>query len=422
VGLTIDVAANTREAQRGVKDLSTAFDGVADALDDVANDAEKGGDRVERSFRDMARAAKDAGRDGASGVGKLDDALDKAERQAKRTERAVDDIGDAKGFGKMKDAAQEVTQEVGQNLGEAVSSVRGNLADLGQVGQDTLGGLAATIAGTGPGGIAGAAALAAGAVGLGLVTAELTKQQEEAEQLRERLSNAYKEAAESGAQYLDTAAIISNASDLMFNKDRADEWKNVQSDANKLGLDLNTVIRANAGDLDSQRDVQERINALIQDENSYHAQGSTNAKTLNGDVSDMARRWKDVTVATDEAKSKADQLRSVTSDMLMGLVNSASDAQAGVDELGNRLVTFRGEHGEEKVFINAQTGEATRAVDQFRGDADGVIDHVNGRDIVLQARAAVDQAQRDINRYISDNDGRSFTVYGRVKVDSGAMP
>lgn len=403
----IAIAADTQAFDQGIRD------GVIKPLD-----------KAEEALKDLGDAAGDAGRDGARGVDRLEEALKDAQRQAKRTEDAVDDIGTGgkKGFGKLGEAAGEVSQEIGQNLGEAVSSVRGNLADLGQVGQDTLGGLAATLAGSGPGGLVAAAGVAAGAVGLGLITAELEKQQEQAERLRERLSNAYRDAAESGSQYLDTAALISNASDLMFNKDRAEEWKNVQSDANKLGLDLNTAIRANAGDLDSQREVQERINALVQDENSYHAQGTTNAKTLNNDVAEVARRWKDVTDATNEAAGNADQLRSVTSDMLLGFINSASDAQSEVDDLGNKLITFRGEHGEEKVFINAQTGEATSAIDAFRGDADGVIDHVNGRDVVIRARADASQAQRDLDDWVVRNNGTEIWVRGRVKIDSGAMP
>lgn len=378
----IAIAADAKQFDQGIRD------GVIKPLE-----------KAEDALEDLADAADDAGRDGSRGLDRLENALEDARREAKRTEDAVDDIGAGgkRGFGKLSEGAQEVTQEIGQNLGEAVSSVRDNLGDLGQVGQDTLGGLAATLAGSGPGGLIGAAGLAAGAVGLGLVTAELQKQQEEADEMRARLSAAYQGAAEDGKRFIDTQTIIADGLDLIFNPDRAEEYKRVLSDASQLGLDRSVVIAANTGDLKAQQTVQAQINRLLEDAGSYEATGATNRKTLKGDIADIRDRWKEVVATTEEYAEKTVTANTYTSDMLLGLVKSAGTASEEVDALNNKLVTIQTENGEMKVFIDAETGQATQNIDKFKGDADGVIDSVNARDVVINAKTAgLDQVRVDL--------------------------
>lgn len=399
----IAIAADAKGFDQGIRD------GVIKPLE-----------KAEDALEDLADAADDAGREGSRGIDRLDDALKDAQRQAKKTEDAVDDIGEGgkRGFGKMSEGVKEVSQEMGQNFGEAVSSIRGDLSDLGQVGQDTLGGLAATMAGSGPGGLIGAAALGAGAIGLGLVTAELQKQQEEADKMRERISAAYQGAAEDGKRFIDTQAIIADGMDLIFNPDRAEEYKRVLEDATKLGLDRATVISANTGDLEAQADVQEQINRLLEDSNSYELTGSTNKKTLKNDVADIRDRWQEVVKTTQEYADKTVAANDYTSTMLLGLIDTAGTAQEEVDALNNKLVTIQTENGEVQVFIDAKTGQATQNLDKFKGDADGVIDSVNGKEVVLKARTATDEARREVDRFIASVDGKSFKIRGRV-VTSG---
>lgn len=375
--IEIGIASETKAFRQGVESgIIAPLEDAEKALDDLGRS--RGPEQLEKSIRDAQDETKDLKKE----VAKTADAI---ERDFKDSYRSAGKSAQD-GMGKARDATKEVTQEVGQNLGEAVSSIRGDLSDLGQVGQDTLGGLAASLAGAGPGGLLGAAALAAGAVGLGAITAELQRQQEEADRMRERISGAYQQAAEDGQRFIDTQAMIADASDLMFNTDRAEEYKRVQGDTAKLGLDLSTVIRANSGDLDAQAEIQDRINALLQDANSYELVGTTNKKQLKGDVADLRDRWADVNKTTQEYADKASTLRDVSSDMLLGAVQSAQDAQVEIDALGNKLVTFQDEHGEQKVFIDAQTGEATSKLDRFKGDVDGKIDQLNGRDVVLSVR------------------------------------
>lgn len=323
MALSLDILANTRQAQAQVSDLGESLDDVADALDDVARDAQDSGRKTERALEGIGDAADDAGRDGEKGMQRLEDAAedvgqefdkagDKLERtfsemvdDAKAAERAVGDVGDngGKSFRKLGDKGSEVADELRANLGETFSSFRGDLEDLPQIAQDTLGGLAGSGA---LGGIAGLAATAAGAAGLGLITAEMQRQTEEAEKLRERLSGAYSEAAEEGRNYISTAQIVAEAHDLAFNADRADEWKRLQEDAHTLALDTSTLVAANAGEASAQAEVQERINALLEDENSYYTTMKDGVVLLKDEVGAVRDRW---TTVIDETKNQQQRVR-----------------------------------------------------------------------------------------------------------------
>lgn len=415
--IKIDFLANVRNFLRGTDDADAALDDVADSLDDMADAAKKGGrdaeravEKLEDGFRDAARRAKDLGEAGKD-----------AGRDVKR---GMDDAaGD--GFGKLGEAASEVTQEVGQNLGEAVSSVRGNLADLGQVGQDTLGGLAATLAGTGPAGIAGAAALAAGAVGLGLVTAELEKQQAHTAQLKQYFSEAWKAAVQGGRDYIDQATVIGEMQDIMFNPDRAEEYKKIQADANKLGLDRNTLLRAAAGDQTAYNVVMGRSSDLYTDQEKAlqkvidrgaERQDSERIGILNemDDLDKLNGRWQEYGDINSDNKQKARDAAQATSDYLLDAVSKASSATRAVDDFGNMLITLP--DGQE-VVIEAKTGQATSDVSKFKTDTDGVIDSVNGREVVLKTRTEVDRSQYDA--FVRELHNSTIKIKGRIVTTPG---
>lgn len=330
-------------------------------------------EEAEDALKRLGDAGGDAGADGARGLDRLEDALKDAQRQSEKTERSVEDIGGAggKSFGKFNGAAQEVTQEIGANLSEAVSSVRGNLADLGQVGQDTLGGLAGTLAGAGPAGIVGAAALAAGAVGLGLVTAQLQTQQEEADLLKERLSEAYRSAAEAGRSYIDTATIIKDTQDLMYNPDRAAEYSRVLDTQKQTGLDLNTIYKANAGDLEAIRIVQSRVTELVDEQ--VEKLSKSGGGNISRELQDVEDHWRAVGSAADESDEKAKDAAKATSALLMQAARDAGTATEEVDEFGNRLLTLP---TGQQILISADTGLATDKVDTFKEDVDGIEDTI----------------------------------------------
>lgn len=392
-------------------------DDIKDALRDMGLSAKQ----AERAVENVGDEFKETGREGERASDKLEDALRDVQRQSEKTERSVDDIG-GKGFGKLREGAQEVTQEVGQNLGEAVSSVRGDLSDLGQVGQDTLGGLAATLAGTGPAGIAGAAALAAGAVGLGLVTAEIENQNERVQALREYFSQAWQEAVAGGKEYIDTATVIGEMNDIIFNPDRVEEYKRIQEDANKLGLDRQTLLQAAAGDQESLNIVTERTNELVEEQNRL-VTDSDDIRTKGRGPKEAAAaqeldalnqindRWRQYGEINDENRQKAKDAAAYTSQYLLETISNAESATRAVDDFGNVLITLP--DGRE-ILIDAKTGQATEDVSRFKTDTDGKIDALNNRDIVLSV--ATGDALRTAQNAIDQISQMTATI--KVRADA----
>lgn len=370
--IEIPIASETGAFEKGMK--SGVIEPVKDAEKALKNLAEvRGPDQLENDLRDAQRQTSKLADETSRTAAAIEKDFKRAYREAKEGADSVGDSGRA-GFGKVREGAQEVTQEIGSNLGEAVSSIRGDMSDLGQVGQDTLGGLAATLASAGPAGIAGAAALAAGAVGLGLVTAELEKQGEQADRLRDRLAGAYQEAAQEGRRYLDVSQYIAEAQDLMFNTERADEWKQIQEDANTLGMDVGDVIRANAGDLEQQQRVQERINALLDEAQSKSGAGDGLANILRSaadselavkGLEKVSDRWDDINAVTEENARKTEIANDVVSGYYQEAIRKAGLAEAATDQFGNKLYELP---DGKQVVVEADTGRATDDVSRFKGD------------------------------------------------------
>lgn len=369
---------------RGPMALEESLKDAQDASEKLADETKRTADAIEREYRDSYRKMRQA------------------------SENAID--GGRAGMSRLRDGAQEVTQEVGQNLGEAVSSIRGDLTDLGQVGQDTLGGLAATLASTGPAGIAGAAVLAAGAVGLGAVTAELQKQQEGADKFRDRISDVYRSAAEDGRTFIDEQSKISAALDILFDPERADDLKQAQEDSARLGIDLSRILAAQTGDMGALSEVQSAIAAVQQ----KALQNTNLAERWDADLTDLYGRWESIGQVTDENARKAVTARQITSDYLLDAIAKADTATEEVDEFGNRLIHLP--DGKD-IIIDAKTGQASENLAKFKGDADGVIDHVNGRAVVIKARVDTSDADRSLIRFI--NQGRQIKIGSRIVGPAG---
>ena len=356
--IEIALASETKAFRQGIE--SGVIKPLEDAIKELRElgDAD-GADRLEASLKEAQRATEKLADETKITATKIE----REYRDAYRSARQASDDG----TGKMKAGAQEVTQEIGSNLGEAVSSIRGDLSDLGQVGQDTLGGLAATLAGAGPAGVAGAAAVAAGAVGLGLVTASLQEQQQEAEKLRERLSDAYTEAAREGRNYLDTVQVISQVQDLAFDPERAEEWKQVQEDAKRLGMEAKDVAAAHVGDLDKQQSVMDRINALEQDRvdraREYVEEHGTLSTPLTNErieLEEIGKRWGDLNDITRETSSAQAAGIQAVSRLLEEQYANTEGVITKVDELGNKVYELP---DGKTLTIDAQTKTAYEDID-----------------------------------------------------------
>lgn len=374
MGLSLDIAANTRAAQSQVKDLGQALGDVADALDDVAKEAAGAGSKVERELDGMGDSAKGAARE-------IDSAGEKVERtfrdmvtDAKKAERAVEDVGDngGKGLGKIKDGAQEIQQEFGQNMAESVSSFRNDLSDLGQVGQDTLGGLAGTVAGMGPAGLAGAFALAAGAVGLGALTAA----QEEAKEKQEALNEAAAKFAEgylngiNGA--IDSAQVFAEINSIATDPER---YKKAGENAKNWGIDVSTAMRAMAGDSTAIDLVEVALarQKVAMDENAKGADNmAQNIEAATTGQSSANSTYLAGKAALDELNngmSMGAQQAANTERAMYDLATQTGKATGETDDLGNKILQLP---DGKKVVVNAETKTARDDVDAFENRVQGI--------------------------------------------------
>lgn len=229
-GLSLDIGMNTREVLKGSGDIETALEGVSDTLDDLARAGDQDAEKLERSFSDAMRDI------------------------TTETKRAGDSVARnmQQGTTRATDSLRELKTEGLQNVAETLSSTDGSLQSFADGVQGTMGGVVAGLSAINP----AAAAVAGGAaLSFALVTAELTRQEEAAKKLRERFNTLYQEASEEGRAFLTEAQIQAEVLDILWNTERVDEYKQAQADAKSTGLDLSTVLRAQAGDQKALNDV-----------------------------------------------------------------------------------------------------------------------------------------------------------------------
>ncbi|ALJ20320.1 hypothetical protein [Microbacterium sp. No. 7] len=373
---------------RGLDDLDRSADKAADALGDLADqagDAQKASDRLADSLQDAAKETGDLGKsNGPEQLEKaLKDAQDETERLADDTRRTADAIereyrqayreaGDAgrDGFGKVKEGAQELQQEIGQNLGEAVSSFSGDMSDLAQVGQDTLGGLAATMAGAGPAGMVGAAGLAAAAIGWGGVVGaldEAKQKQEELEQAAADWAGAYESSA---GRIIDSAHIVAEVQAIATDPER---YKTAAENATAWGVDVSTAMLAMAGDVTAYGTAQESATKRVEE----WARVTGDAE--KGPLEDYTRAVQELTgemgaseaqvIAGKEALERQSEAMAMGQEQALNAAKALYDfatangvATGETDTLGNAVLRLP--DGKE-IVINAETQTAYQDIETF---------------------------------------------------------
>ncbi|GAA1938209.1 hypothetical protein GCM10009775_32860 [Microbacterium aoyamense] len=263
----VAVGADGKQFNKALKqDVIKPVEDAAKSLDELGDEGDQSGRKLEAALRDASRAS------------------DKLDRSVKDTSKGVDDL---------KGEANQTGREMAASFKEPADAL------------DAVQELAANaFQGFGP---AGAVAGLAAATGIGLVTSEIIRQQEEAEKMRERLTSAYADAAEEGRKYLDQAQITADVHDLMFNPDRASEWKQIQADALRLELDRGTLYAANAGDLDAQRIVNERIRDLMKEQVDAQKANAEGAVAVDPELQKIVSRWDAVLDATNKAKQGTEE-------------------------------------------------------------------------------------------------------------------
>jgi hypothetical protein len=348
----IGIAADTRGFDDGIRS------GIIKPLGDA-----------EDAFKDLERAASDTGRDGARDVSRIEDALEDARKESERLEQSTKDLGESgrQSLGKVRDGASEVQTEFGSNLGEAVSSFRGDLSDLGQIGQDTLGGLAATVSGMGPAGLLGAFALAAGAAGLGAVTAGIQEAEEKQKALNEAAAQWAEAYTDSAGRIVSAAHVVAEVNAIATDSER---YKEAGENAKNWGVDVQTAMLTMAGDATALAITQESLTAKQQEfarsTEDVVSQGEGYAASA-GTLSEKQRALRDEIVKGNEAlgiqteaMTLGQQQAREAAGALFDYASRVGEATDQVDDLGNKIVKLP--DGKE-IVVDAKTQTAYEDLD-----------------------------------------------------------
>jgi len=226
---TLNIAADTRAVKTAVdKGLIEPMEDALDVLEDIgrsrdldklesqAEDAQDQTEKLKKEFSELATEIRDTGRKAKGDFGD-------------KIRRATDD--GSEGMKELKDEGSGTAKELAASFDGSMESISGGIQEVA----------ANAFSGFGP---AGAAAGIAAALGLGAITAELTKQQEEAEETKQALIDMYKEAIDEGRNYLSEAQILGAVTDLLLNTDKQEEFR---KKAAEINVDVLTYTRAQAG-------------------------------------------------------------------------------------------------------------------------------------------------------------------------------
>lgn len=235
-GYSISIASDTKAFLTGVqKGIIDPLEEAAEIIQDIGSEGSRDLDKLERSMKQAQAETED--------VQQAFSDLQKEIRETGRKSRT--DFADPvnRNAKRVSDQLDEVTGEAKQNAAEMFSSFDGSFESIADAAQGTLGGLVGGLKG-----VPAVAAVAAGAAGLGLVSAEIIKQTEKAEELKQNLVDAYRAAAEEGRTFIDEAAINMTALDIYSDTERRTA---AFADAAALGIDPEQYIRALAGDVEA---------------------------------------------------------------------------------------------------------------------------------------------------------------------------
>jgi hypothetical protein len=227
-GIIISSDLDAKGFLKGTKNMEKALEDVSKDLDKTGKDGVKDVDKLEKSFVEAAKSAKDSGR---------------------TIEKSLSE-GTKKGAKEAEDATEVYKKEAIANVSEVTSSFTGSWESAADAIQGTLGGVVADL------GPIGAAAGAAGAIGIGLLTAQLVKAEEDAAKAKERVRQLGLAIIDSGESIATLEEINENIKLIVSDADDAPKkFKDIQKEAQYTGLDVNKLAAAYAGSADALDDV-----------------------------------------------------------------------------------------------------------------------------------------------------------------------
>lgn len=365
----IGIAADTRGFDQGIK--SGVIKPVEDAVD-AFKDLERSVDgadytnvlTLEKDLDKVGDAADRAGRDGAKGIDRLEDALRDAQKETQDLDRKTRDVGDGaeRSYGRMRDAGVEASGELRQNLGETFSSFRGDLEDLPQIAQDVFGGLAGSVSS-----LVGSFALAAGAAGIGLLIAAWQAMQEEQEKSKERIADWADAYIEAGGRVLSSSQTIAAAQAIITD---GAKWEEASRNAEDWGVNVETAVLAMSGHSESIKEVGRSLDEQDAAYGRLLKSGEANTKNVTeslGKLQDGRHAYEQLTGEMEKGRAQAD----VMSQALINVARSTEGATTVVDEFGDTIISLP---DGKQIYIDAETGKATQDVDSIEQKIYGIKD------------------------------------------------
>jgi hypothetical protein len=301
--LELSLLANTREAQKEFgTDVPASLDKMSDALDDVVRDGERGGEKLERSFREVADAAKKESRE-------VGEAFDK---------------NATRGFDRAGDAAREFKGEAIQNLGEVASSFDGTVTGIADGFQGLAGGASVALINMG----GGLAIAGAGLAGLGLVGgAVLSGIAAKGEAMRESLSTSFQQMVDEGVTAFEELRYQERLAEAF--DPGGDVRAKVQATADALSLPFHVAAEAYAGNQAAIEKFQDAYSAALDGIASDSTKTDTaQRQVLDNAVRGVADQIKAVDDARDAYERYNDSLLTST-----GLTKAGHEARELVDAL-----------------------------------------------------------------------------------------
>lgn len=373
--IKIDFLSNVRDLIRGTDDVETALDDVADSLDDMARDAKTGGREAERavekledSFRDAARRAKDLG-----------DAGDKAGDDVKR------------GMRRAEDGVEEFRDEANSTARESAASFDGSAESIGDAIQEIA---ANAFAGFGP---AGAVAGLAAAAGIGLAMAGFENLKESEEESKKRAGEWAQAYVEAGGKVLTAATTTAKALAIATDPDTFEQAK---TNAKNWGVDVSVAVAAMAGEKwalkaadDALVDTERKLNDEMKNVGIQYPE-------LTGKLTDM---WSAASTGRGELEringemSRGGEMADAYSNYLAHVADNTVGATTVTDEFGDSVTSLP---DGTTVYIDAETGQATVNVDAIEGKIYGIPD----------GSAAVHVDTSPADRSIREFVGRKRTI------------
>lgn len=396
-GIEIDIAANTRDFQRGTKDVEAALEGVADALDDVSKDAAKSGDKIgdelsdgtkdgarkaERAVDGISDALTDAGRDAKRAGDKIGDGIEAgaedAERSVEKLEQSFKDVADAskretnrasdamkrnmdEGTTAAKRDLGELKDEAISNASETFSSFDGSITSLADGIQGTLGGVISNI------GPAGAVAGAAAAIGVGLLTAEFERTKERAEEVRQQ-------AAELARQIIDAGGDIRNVAMAETLQDWAMELSGTSEVWDVFGDKGQTNLEAIQGASKlAGRSVEDMMRALSGRDQELAVEILGDLEDKLGDVEGELNNLAQARAGGTERAAELREEQSALEDGIQVLEERSGVTKEGI-ETAKLLAEATAQQAAEDEAAAAATEARTDAMSALQGELDSAVD------------------------------------------------